>query len=140
MNNEIPRKKRYREKIDFIVEKIESFPKKDLTSLEKDGIFYGLIVIIEAAFDMTAMILKDVGKKVEDNYTNISSLQEVRKIPENLGEKLKKCNELRNLLVHRYNAIDDEVALDSVEEVKNILYEFIEFVEGFLNEFEENAS
>jgi uncharacterized protein YutE (UPF0331/DUF86 family) len=45
---------------------------------------------------------------------------------------LRKCNGLRNYLVHRYNKVDDKIALGSVNEVKETLYDFIEVVERFL--------
>jgi uncharacterized protein YutE (UPF0331/DUF86 family) len=42
----------------------------------------------------------------------------------------------RNYLVHRYNHVDDTIAMDSRSEVRDVFYEFIEIVERLLNEFE----
>jgi len=80
------------------------------------------------------MLLKDLGFRVEDDYSNIEKLVELKVIDEELGEKLKTCNGLRNWLVHRYNRIDTKIVLESVDEVKGILMKFIERVEGILNE------
>ncbi|GAG55303.1 unnamed protein product, partial [marine sediment metagenome] len=51
-----------------------------------------------------------------------------------LGEKLKKANGLRNIIVHRNNEIDEQLILDSVEEVKDLLLHWIEIIEEYLNE------
>lgn len=123
---------RYREKIDFIVSSLESIPKKTKGDLEVSGVLYKLHTSIEAAMDLAAMLLKDQGKKIEDDYANIESLKESGTITEALAVKLKKCNGLRNYLVHRYNKVDDEIALDSVGEVKKTLYDFVGVVEGIL--------
>ncbi|MEE8168660.1 MAG: DUF86 domain-containing protein [Candidatus Hydrothermarchaeales archaeon] len=123
---------RYKDKIDFIVSSLESIPEEPKRDLEISGVFYKLHTSIEAAMDLVAMILKDLGKKIEDDYANIEALEESRTITRELSGKLKKCNGLRNYLVHRYNKVDDEVALSSVSEVKKTLYDFVEVVEGFL--------
>lgn len=122
---------RYREKIDYIVSSLEAIPEVAEGDLEIRGIFYSLHTSIEAAMDMMAMLLKDSGKKVEDDYANIEALEESRIITPQLALGLKKCNGLRNYLVHRYNKMDDRIALDSAEEVRKILYDFIDVVEKF---------
>lgn len=126
--------KRYREKIEYIIEALEQIPEKPERPIEISGTFYNLHTSIESAMDIIAMLLKDLGSRVEDDYSNIEKLVELRVIDENLGEKLKMCNGLRNWLVHRYNRIDTKIVLESVDEVKEILIKFIERVEGILNE------
>ena len=125
---------RYREKIEYIIEALEQIPEKPERPIEISGIFYNLHTSIESAMDIIAMLLKDLGFRVEDDYSNIEKLVELKVIDKKLGEKLKMCNGLRNWLVHRYNRIDTKIVLDSVDEVKEILMEFIERVEGVLNE------
>ena len=122
---------RYRDKIDYIVSSLEAIPEEAEGDLEIRGIFYNLHTSIEAAMDLAAMLLKDGGKKVEDDYANIEALEDSGIITSQLALGLKKCNGLRNYLVHRYNKMDDKIALDSVEEVRKILYDFIEVVEKF---------
>ena len=36
---------------------------------------------------------------------------------------------MRNAVVHRYGAVDVELIFENIEEIKRILYEFIEIVE-----------
>ncbi|GBE55187.1 MAG TPA: DUF86 domain-containing protein [Euryarchaeota archaeon] len=99
---------RYRDKIDFIVSSMESIPEKLKGDLEISGAFYRLHTSIEAAMDLVAMVLKDTGKKIDDDYTNIESLKESGIITEELSVKLKECNGLRNYLVHRYDKVDGQ--------------------------------
>ncbi len=78
--------------------------------------------------DIIAMLLKDLGLRVEDDYLNIEKLVELKVIDEKLGERLKMCNGLRNWLVHRYNKIDTKIVLESVDDVKETLTKLIEKV------------
>lgn len=125
---------RYHEKIEYIIEALEQIPEKPERPIEISGTFYNLHTSIESAMDIIAMLLKDLGFRVEDDYSNIEKLVELKIIDEKLGEKLKMCNGLRNWLVHRYNRVDTKIVLRSVDEVKDILMKFIERVEGVLNE------
>jgi len=82
--------------------------------------------------DISTMPVKDLGRRAEDDYGNIEILQEIGILEEKLAERLKMCNGLRNWLVHRYNRVDRQLALNSVEDVKKILIEFIKGEEDFL--------
>lgn len=123
---------RYREKMDHIVRSLESIPDEPKGELEICGIFYKLHTSIDSAMDLAAMLLRDLGRKVEDDYKNIGSLEETGALKPDLAQKLRKCNGLRNYLVHRYDRLDEKLALDSVDDVKKTLYEFVEIVEGYL--------
>ncbi|RLG27143.1 DUF86 domain-containing protein, partial [Methanosarcinales archaeon] len=96
---------RYRDKINYIVHNIESIRKDAESELEMSGIFYELHTAIEASMDVVAMLLKDMGEAVEDDYSNITRLSEIGIISVDLADQLRKCNGLRNYLVHRYNHV-----------------------------------
>jgi len=128
------RMKRYKDKIQHIFDYIQDLPIKPKNELEKRGIFYSLQTSIEAMVDLVAMLVKDLGIQVKDDNFNISEIIKIKKLNQDLGEKLKKANGLRNIIVHRYNAIDEQIILDSVQEVKNLLLTWIEVVEGSINE------
>ncbi|HID42415.1 MAG TPA: DUF86 domain-containing protein [Archaeoglobaceae archaeon] len=128
------RTERYMEKIEYITEAFDQIPPNPEEPIEVSGTFYNLHTAIEAAMDIVAMLVKDLGKKVEDDYTNIETLHTLGVIDSKLSEMLKMCNGLRNWIVHRYNRIDTNIVLESVDEVKNTLYSFIERVEDVLNE------
>ncbi|MDI9616615.1 MAG: DUF86 domain-containing protein [Methanothrix sp.] len=69
---------------------------------------------------------------MEDDYRNIGSLEEMGALKPDLAQKLRKCNGLRNYPVHRFDRLDEKLALDSVDDVKKALYEFMEIVEVYL--------
>jgi len=126
------REERYREKIEYIIEALSEIPPKPEKPIEISGTFYNLLTAIESAMDISAMLVKDFGKRVEDDYGNIETLQEIGIIDEKMAERLKMCNGLRNWLFHRYSRVDRQLVLSSVVEVKEILIEFIKRVEDVL--------
>ncbi len=128
------RSKRYRDKIQHIFNYIQELPLEPKNELEKRGIFYSLQTSIEAMVDLIAMLVKDLGIQVKDDIINISKIVKVRNIDFELGEKLKKANGLRNIIVHRYNEIDEQIILESVGEVKYLLLRWIEIIEECINE------
>jgi uncharacterized protein YutE (UPF0331/DUF86 family) len=50
-------------------------------NLEKYGIFYSIQSIIDAIIDIIAMIVKDLGYSVQDDYSNIDILIGIKKLP-----------------------------------------------------------
>ncbi|MEM1670431.1 MAG: DUF86 domain-containing protein [Archaeoglobaceae archaeon] len=126
------RKERYREKIEYILEALDEIPEEPKRPIEVSGTFYNLLTSIESAMDVCAMLVKDLGKRVEDDYSNIEILHELGILDKELAEKLKTCNGLRNWLVHRYNKLDKKIVLESVDKVRETLIEFIRRVEHVL--------
>ncbi len=124
---------RYREKMEYVIDALESI-REPRTQLELSGVFYNLITSIEASMDLIAMLLRDLGERIEDDYTNVDKLVKLGILSDELGESLKKCNGLRNWLVHRYNRVDPELVMESVEEVKETLYSLLRRLEEVLNE------
>lgn len=129
------RLKRYRDKINHTTDYLEDLPLEPKNELEKRGIFYSLQTSIEAVIDLVAMLVKDLGIPVKEDFTNISEIVKIKKLKPELGEKLKKANGLRNMIVHRYNSFEEQIILNSVKEIKDLLYEWIEIMEEILNEF-----
>lgn len=83
---------------------------------------------------MIAMLCKDLGIMPKGDYENIKSLYAKGKINENFADRLAKCNGLRNVLVHQYNGIDDELVITSIIQVHSDLKAFNEVVEDHLGE------
>ena len=128
------RLKRYQDKINYIIDKIKDLSRETKTELEKDGIFYALQTSIEAMMDIIAMLTKDLVIPLKDDAANISRIIEKKKLEPILGEDLKNANGLRNILVHRYNDLDEEIILNSVEDVKTLLFKWLDIAEGILDE------
>ncbi len=124
---------RYREKMEYVIEELNSI-REPKSQLELSGVFYNLITSIEASMDLIAMLLRDLGERIEDDYSNVDKLVDLGIIEKDLGESLKRCNGLRNWLVHRYNRVDADLVLDSVEEIKEALYSLLKKIEVILDE------
>jgi len=129
------RSKRYKDKIQHIFDYIQDLPLIPKNELEKRGIFYSLQTSIEAMVDLIAMLVKDLGIQVKDDNYNINEIIKIKKLNPELGEKLSQANGLRNIIVHRYNAVDDQIILDSVQEVKDLILKWVRIIEDSLNDF-----
>lgn len=125
---------RYREKLRYVEDHLSELPGKPEGDLELGGVFYYIHTSVEAGMDLLAMMLKDMGNVVDDDYTNIERLEDDGVLSPSLADELKSCNGLRNHLVHRYNSFDEEIAVESIDEVRSALNELSEVVEEFLNE------
>ena len=80
------------------------------------------------------MLIKDLGIQVKDDNTNITKIVNKRKLEPEFGEKLKKANGMRNIIVHRYNDFEEQIILNSVGEIKDLLSKWLNVVEETLNE------
>ncbi|MEX2690524.1 MAG: HepT-like ribonuclease domain-containing protein [Candidatus Njordarchaeum guaymaensis] len=49
---------------------------------------------------------------------------------EKMAEELKRLNGLRNIIVHKYNKLDEKIVIESLDEILNIIFSFIEVVEN----------
>ncbi len=127
--------KRYRDKINHATDYLKDLPFEPENEFEKRGIFYSLQTSIESIIDLVAMLVKDLGIPVKEDFANISEIVKIKNLKAELGERLKKANGLRNILVHRYNSFEEQIILKSVKEIKALLYKWIDIVEEFLVEF-----
>lgn len=82
--------------------------------------------------DLVAMAAKELGFQVQDDETNIQNLTKTMGIDKELGNKLKKANGMRNLIVHRYNGIEDKRILQSIPEIKDLLTKWIDIIEEII--------
>jgi len=128
------RKKRYRDKFNYITDNLKCLTVTPRTELEKKGVLYSVHTIIESVIDLVAMFIKDLGYQVEDDQKNISLLVKKLNLEPELEIELKKANGLRNILVHRYNGVDEEMVLNSVDEVIRITSKWLEIFEKLFAE------
>ena len=101
-------------KTEYILEKLKYLKNnrpEDLKHFKSDetlqmAIFYALEVCIEAIVDIVIQIgTKVYKKKYEDDYRMFETLFEEKIIDEELFEKLRKLNGLRNAIVHAYDSL-----------------------------------
>lgn len=128
------RKRRYRSKVGYILEKMYTLPDTAsvVDDLVVDGILYRVQTSIDAAMDMAAMLVRDIGIDVSEDYNNIEILCKNEIIDINLADDLKKLNGMRNAIVHKYGSVDTQLVLQNLENIKEILRNFIEIIEGEL--------
>ncbi|MCX8207849.1 MAG: DUF86 domain-containing protein [Methanothrix sp.] len=121
---------RYREKIDHIVRSLESIPAEPKGELEICGIFYKRHT---STLPLTWQpCFLEISANVEDDYRNIGSLEEIGALKPDFAQRMRKCNGLRNYLVHRYDRLDEKPAPESVDCVKKALYEFLDILKEYL--------
>jgi uncharacterized protein YutE (UPF0331/DUF86 family) len=93
--------------------------------LIKDGIYKKVEFMIENVLDICKIINTDLNLGLPKKDTDIiENLVKHKIISKEMGEKIKGMKSFRNILVHRYGEIDDEIAY---EEIKNGLKDFEDF-------------
>lgn len=125
----------YRSKIGYIVEKIYDIPEDtdSFDDLTLDGVLYRVQTSIEAAVDMAAMLVHDMGLDVSDDYKNIDVLVQKLEVNPNIAHNLKNLNGMRNAIVHHYGKVNMDLILENIEEIKEMLSEFIDIIEDKLD-------
>ena len=128
------RLKRYTGKINYIVESIPFISTRFTKEIERRGAYYSIQTTIESLVDLIAMLVKDFGLIVKNDAENIHMLVEHKNISPEMGERLIKANGLRNILVHRYNGIDDSIILNSIQEISDVTEIWLNKIEELINE------
>jgi len=138
------RLRRYIDKIEHIEERMEDI-RTWLNEVEGVGemdkktrlaVYKAMQEVVEASTDVVAMILKDEGKLPKDDYTNIEKIFGLDIIDTRIKEALKEADGLRNRLVHEYNELNDEIALESIQELLVPIEEFMEMVKKWMRKSE----
>ncbi|MDI6806978.1 MAG: DUF86 domain-containing protein [Candidatus Aenigmarchaeota archaeon] len=130
--------KRYRQKLNELENRLE-FLKGNLSWKEefisnrmlKKACYKEFQEAVEIVSDILAMIVKDSGKAVEDDYTNIEIVSKVLNSSD-IKSGLRSAHGLRNILVHEYNEINDELAFDSILENIEVLKKFADMAKEWL--------
>lgn len=129
------RKDQYSRKLEFIIDKISLLPDNiEENVFYADALFYRLQVSIDATMDVIAMLCKDLGITVRDDYSNIDDLEKLNIFQTDLLKNLRRLNGLRNALVHRYNKIEEERIIQEKENYVDNLKKFVKDVEKIVNE------
>lgn len=111
----------------------DTFEEFSNLELVKDGIYKRLEFCIENIFDICAIINTDLELGIPESDENIiDNLTRNKIINNKLAEKLKSMRGFRNILVHRYGRINDELAFEIINEHLQDFYDFIEKIEKFI--------
>ena len=129
------RRDQYKRKLEFIADKVAVLPENlDDNIFMVDALFYRLQVSIDASMDIVAMLSKDLGISVKDDYSNIDELESLKIFPGDFLNEIRRLNGLRNALVHRYNKIEEDLIVSEKDHFVEVLKEFIKIVEKLINE------
>jgi len=139
---DIERAKRYREKLNLILERmadIEDWIPFDISDFISDkrtrlATYKAFQELIEASFDVAAMVCRDSRIIPKDDYTNMEALFNKKIIEVSLKNVLIESNGLRNRLVHRYNTLDDSIAFESIRTLLPGFRHFVEVIDKWLTE------
>jgi uncharacterized protein YutE (UPF0331/DUF86 family) len=135
---EIKRVKRYRDKINVIIERCEEisewteeFEAEKFTRDEKTKLatYKAFQEVVESCMDIIAMACKDEKIAPKDDYTNIANLDFIN---ESMKGVLIEANGLRNRLVHRYNQSDELIAFVSIKELLPKIEDFVGVIEQWM--------
>ncbi|HEX17622.1 MAG TPA: DUF86 domain-containing protein, partial [Thermoplasmatales archaeon] len=85
--------------------------------------------IVEAYMDVFAMMCKDMNIPPKDDYTNLENVGKLLKID---IDPLMEANGLRNVIIHRYNTVDDKIAYNRIKDLLPHMEKLIEAVKGWL--------
>ncbi|MFB0562077.1 MAG: DUF86 domain-containing protein [Candidatus Lokiarchaeia archaeon] len=124
----------YRRKIDYVASMLGDLPPNLDDQYQFEALLYRLHTSIDAIMSIVAMLVKDLGFEVGDDYFNIEKLESAGIVKGNMADFLRKLNGLRNAIVHKYNKFDEDVVREELDEVLKRVFDFLEVVENVLRE------
>jgi uncharacterized protein YutE (UPF0331/DUF86 family) len=111
----------------------DTFEEFSRLGLVKDGIYKRVEFCIENVFDICAIINTDLELGVpRDDEDILDNLVKNKILSEEMKEKLKSMRGFRNIVVHRYGAVDDKIAFEIMLENLPDFYQFITWAADFL--------
>ena len=138
------KKQRYFEKVEMFETEIQFIKTHTMTDdVLKRALSYSLQVCIDTVIDCIAMMTKDLGLVVEDDYTNIEKLENEKAFSKTEAILIRKFIGLRNAILHKYNHLDltlIEEGLKQIENLYELLVKTVDFIEKKLNFHDETQT
>ena len=85
----------------------------------------------EAVMDICAMLCKDSGKAVKDDYENIEKLRVMKIITEETSSSLREMNGMRNRIIHEYNGFSYKMFSGNAERLIKDAENFLGVVDAW---------
>ena len=137
------RKKRYKEKLERLVQTIENLndwtegidDKKfdeEVELVKKYGIYHAFQIAVEIIADIAAKTVKDSNIIPKDDYSNLDVLKNKKIIKSRLADELKETNGLRNRIVHDYNGLNNKIVYNRILDLVKSIENFKEAIENWL--------
>ncbi len=132
INIDKKRKQRYRDKIAHSRERL--FDLEDwLSDSEKTSMLLAsekaFQEAVESLTDVFAMLLSDLKLEISDDYSNIEKIERRGVINKDQSKICIEANGLRNVVIHKYNKIDERRFVERAKELLPLLH-------GILNQFD----
>ena len=90
-------------------------------------------LIVECATDINNMLLKMYGQKGSTDYFNsFIDIAELNIIPPDFALKIAPSTGLRNILVHEYEEINDEIVYHSIGTCLQYYLEYMDLINQYL--------
>lgn len=106
--------------------------------LVKDGIYKKIEFCIQTIYDICSILNTDLHLGIpEGDESIIDNLSRRKLFNDNIAEKLKQMKGFRNILVHRYGKINDELAFDVLKNNLDDFDTFLEIIENYLSDFKD---
>lgn len=126
------RRQRYLEKLEKFEEEYEFIKSHEMQDeVTQRALLYSLQVCVNVAMDIVAMLTKDFGITVEDDYTNIERLIGKGVLSQQEGELLKKYNGLRNAIVHKYDRLNLNSVIDGLKRIDELYEVVLKLIETY---------
>ena len=86
-------------------------------------------LIVDVAVDINTHSVIDAGGPPPDNaYDSFLKVAEMNFIPQDFAEEIAPSTGERNILVHDYEAIDDQVVFESIPEVTKMYRQYLDYL------------
>lgn len=109
----------------------ESFKKERLA---RRGIEKTIELIVDAVLGIALIIISEKRlEKPEDSRGTIKVLEKNKILSKELSAKMQDLVSFRNLLVHRYGKIDEDIEYSNIKENHGDIVLFIKAIENYLN-------
>lgn len=104
--------------------------------LVKDGIFKRVEYAIEDVFDICHILNSDMRLGIPSSESDVlHNLTSHKLLDSNLAEKLLLMRKFRNIVVHRYGKIDDQIAFSILSDHLADFGEFVDRIRELLKKF-----
>lgn len=98
------------------------------------GIERGIHISIETVIDIANIIISSVDMERPDTYReSILILSKLDVIPEKFAKDISKMVGFRNILVHDYTSIDEEIMLDVLKNRLDDFINYTNYIDKWLN-------
>lgn len=126
------RRQRYLEKLERFEEEYEFIKNHEMRDeVTQRALLYSLQLCVDIAMDIVAMLVKDLGMMVEDDYTNIERLRKDGIISEADANLLRTYNGLRNAIVHKYDRLNLDIVNEGLQRIDELYGVVLKLVEKY---------